>query len=72
MIVAGLILAFWLGCGVVGYGVTFAYFQGNWPRIAQETRGDTRSLAFFIASFGPIGLAAALIRCGLQYGLRFK
>lgn len=68
-----LITIVWIVCGVLAHGVTFAYFQNQWPFFAYKHRGTDRALAVVFALLGPLGLAVVLLlgECG-RYGLRFR
>jgi len=47
----------WLICGVLFWGMWFAYFQGKFPEIADEDYRENLGLAvFFGLIFGPLGL----------------
>lgn len=63
----------WAACGVLGYGLTFAFFQGKFSTTADSRRGEDRSFAFFIALLGPMGLGVAYF-CGHfgRFGLRYR
>lgn len=71
------VIAGWVLCGVLAYGIIFAYFRGedieyglrsNKLEVRQE-----RAMAFLAALFGPLGLAASYIVSGFAYyGLRWK
>jgi hypothetical protein len=53
-----LILTIWVGLGLVSAGWLFAYFQDEWPTIAEETLIMDRFLALVAILFGPIGLVS--------------
>lgn len=50
----------WLGLGYVCGGYTYAYFQREFPAIAQERRDTHRRYALVDVFFGPIGLIISL------------
>ena len=55
---------FWLACGVIDYGLIFAYFQREYPSLAEEDYCKH----IFNALLGiPFGLAALLSSCTLGY-----
>ncbi len=54
-------------CGLLAYKATFAYFQKEYPSLAESRRGSDRGLAWVMAAAGPIGLAVAIL-----YGDFFK
>jgi len=64
--------AFWILCGVLDYGIMLAYFQREFPVIAEfmfeEDRRD--SISFF--ALGPISLADDLLSGYGKHGLMFR
>jgi len=68
-----IICLFWVICGVISYGLDFAYFQRKYPSLAeQDYKRDIRMCIFF-AIFGPINLIEIiLMRNDYLYGLKFK
>ncbi|KKN17815.1 hypothetical protein LCGC14_0961970 [marine sediment metagenome] len=56
-----LIIAGWVLCGFLAYGLTLAHFQRIYPELADRDREVDRHRAFFMAFTGPIGLITALI-----------
>ena len=51
----------WLACGIVGYGLTYAFFKRNWPMLDEPRFNDA-----WLILFGPCaiaGLVPTLIRC---------
>ena len=87
-IIIAAIIAAWLGCGVVAYGLTIAYFAGEFvtlyepghykyePLSEEYIAGkwrNLRRLALFTASIGPIGAGIAFLMSSCgKYGLRFQ
>ncbi len=63
----------WAVCGVLSYGLHFAYYQRKWPRIAVEGYKRDRLDAAIIGLTGPIGLLVVLYtsRFG-RYGLKWQ
>jgi hypothetical protein len=61
----------WLACGAVAFGLTFAYFQGEYPTVAEKMRCEHYVTAAVFALLGPAGLFVALL-CGSfgKYGWR--
>ena len=57
-------------CGILAYGLTFAYFQRKWPEQAELRREGDAMLALQTALAGPIGLMVAAK--GFKYGLLFR
>ena len=61
----------WILCGILGYGIDFAYFQGKYPdkNMEREDMGQAMLMSFG----GPIFLVAVFFYTGFaKYGLRFK
>ena len=56
-----LIIAGWVLCGFLAYGLNLAHFQRKFPIIAEQDRDSDRNRAWVVAFFGPIGLITALI-----------
>ena len=76
-LIIGLIIL-WLIPGIVSSGFAFAFFQGRFKNIAEETYASDRRRALFFAILGPINLIAYFI-AGLiarekffSYGWRLK
>jgi hypothetical protein len=64
--------AIWAGCGVVTYGVEFAFYQRNWPCLARlHERADQR-FAVVAATFGPFGLFDAYLGKHFVYGVKWR
>jgi hypothetical protein len=60
-------------CSLLAYKATFAYFQKEYPRIAESTRGSDRAIAGFMAAIGPLGLAIAATHGGFfKHGFTTK
>lgn len=51
-------IGFWVVCGVLAYGLTFAHFQRKFPNIAKEKYGSDMTFSLFVGGAGPIGLLA--------------
>lgn len=68
------LILFWLGCGVLAYGFTFAYFQLEYKDIVHlpGMASDSRRTARVMAIAGPIGLVVALACGGTKHGLKFR
>ncbi len=74
MIILIALIAFWATCGVLAYGLTFAYFQLEYKDIVHlpGMASDSRRTAMVMASAGPIGLVVALACGGTKHGLKFR
>lgn len=59
----------WAVCGVLAYGITLAYFQGQYPRV--RDKGDWYA-GLVPGLAGPIGLfIAVLFSQGCKHGIKF-
>jgi len=58
LIVLIILVVFWIICGIIDYGIFFAYFQREYPRISKERYNGDRLNAVFAFFMGPIGLFA--------------
>lgn len=56
MIVLVFLILFWIICGFVSYGATFAYFQREWPTLAEIEKSNDRDFALFAFFLGPFSL----------------
>jgi hypothetical protein len=69
----------WFGCGVIGAGLMFPYWQGKYPMIAKEEYGqDRRDICFEIPA-GLVGLISDMLwlysmlgKEMFKYGWRLK
>lgn len=52
---------FWVGCGVLAYGMFFAYFQRAYPFCCFSDWGRDFRLSFLMALASPIALVVATI-----------
>ena len=67
------VLIIWVFFGVLGYAVTFAYFQHEWPDSAKTDYREQMGSAAFIGLFGPIGLIIVFFATGFaKHGLKFR
>jgi len=75
MIYIQILAVVWIVCGVLTYGVTFAYFWRKFPLLQDEPselRRD-RNFAILTACTGPIGLLTAIFCSDFaRYGLKFR
>jgi hypothetical protein len=66
------LIAIWILCGVLAYGICFAYAQREWPALAEVWRREDIGASFYAALCGPLGLLAVLITTGFaKHGLKF-
>ena len=52
------VVVLWLVCGVIGYGLTLAYFQSEYPCLRDSS--DV-SISVFVGVMGPCGLLGFLM-----------
>lgn len=63
----------WIVCGVLGYGITLAYAQRQYPTIAEEWYRKDCAFSTFVASSGPIGLVIIFLFSGFaEHGLMYR
>jgi hypothetical protein len=62
----------WIVCGVIEYGVSFAYFQRRWPRIAERDYWDDLMQSVCWALFGPFSLLATFWSGTWGYGFKWR
>lgn len=67
----------WIGCGALGHGLHFAYFQREFPLLAEKDYKRDMMRSLFTSIFGPAQLVATLIflfistKSGFRHGLKF-
>jgi len=66
------ITVFWILCGIISYGLNFAYYQREYSRLAQEDYNWDKRICIFLSLFGPINLVPITIFGNFKYGLKFK
>ena len=66
-----LIALTWTICGIISYGFDFAYYQRNWPLLAEKDHRHDQILCLTSAMFGPIDLLYILIHKQYRHGLMF-
>lgn len=71
-IIIAVVVVFWVICGVLAYGYTFAYFQTEYKLIAEESYKSDKSFALEAFFFGPISLLVCITRGDTKHGLKFK
>lgn len=63
-----MMLLFWIVCGFIAYGLSFAYLQNEFYLIAEEEHEKDRALALLLGILGPLGLLAHIIVEFVQSG----
>ena len=69
-----LFVVLWVACGVISYGMTFAYFQREFPTLAEEHYRKHVGSALSSVFFGLIGILA-IVACGWRWrkhGLKWR
>jgi len=66
-----LLVTIWAICSIISYGVFFAYFQSQFPRISRHYERSDQRLAMAVALLGPIalivGIGMGLFRHGYKW-----
>lgn len=62
----------WILCGVLEYGVSLAYYQKQWPSIADNNYQNDRRSAFWGAIFGPLALISSWVRGDFKHGVMYR
>jgi len=65
-------IIFWVICGVIHYGVVFAYLQKEYPFIAENNLKADRRFALVTSLFGPIALIVDAISGSFKHGFRLS
>ena len=65
------IAVIWIICGVFSYGFTFAYFQREWPPIAEQGVREDRWFAFMTSFLGPVMLIIEAFAGQMKHGVMF-
>lgn len=70
MVVVYIIVAAWIACGVVAYGITLGYFRHEYP---QPDEKGHEGIASLMALVGPIGLIVSVVNSDIaKHGMKFK
>jgi hypothetical protein len=67
-LIIGIIVVLWYACGMLAYGITYAFFQREFPRIADENRQIDRRIALLMAVCGPLGLIMVSFSGAFKHG----
>ena len=70
LIAAGVFV--WIVCGVIDYGLSFAYFQRGYPSLAAELYWTDLTRCAAMAIFGPFSLFATFILGIRGYGFKWR
>ena len=63
---------FWIACGVIDYGLTFAYFQRGYPELAEELYWENRFFALWSIPLGLCALLASLSVGHYKHGFKWS
>jgi len=67
------IILLWIACGLVNYGGMFAFFQREFPCIAEKNRNRDKSFCNMAFATGPWGLIPTiLVSRFFKHGFKFK
>lgn len=67
-----IIAVVWVVCGVLAYGVSFAYEQKEYEDFAKKMERHDRGTAMIDSLFGTIALYGLLIEHGAKHGLMYR
>lgn len=69
-----LIIAIWIICGFINYGLGFAYWQRKFPTIAKDNYKSDMKFEFKISLFGLFALIPTLLYQAVNgfYGFKIK
>ena len=72
MLIVAVMIAIWVACGAATAGITYAYFDSEFPTLRGTTKHrELLGLATYFALFGPIGLLVAFLSSGFaRHGWR--
>ena len=62
----------WIGCGIVSFGLNFAYFQREFPTLARCDYEKDRIQALFWSFGGPVSLFVSFLCFGARHGLKWR
>ena len=50
------VVTLWVICGIITHGMSFGYWQKNWPELAEQHKKDNIITSIVLGLAGPIGL----------------
>jgi len=72
MLVLLIVFVVYVLCGVLAYGISFAFYQNKYPgRLKQDYKAD-KIHAVAVGCTGVFGFVAVLAVLGVKYGIKFK
>lgn len=67
------IVALWLACSILVYGITLGYFATEYPLVHLENPRSNYWFAATLALWGPISLVPVIfLSRGIKHGLRWS
>ena len=66
-------ILFYVLCGILAYGILFAFLQREFPEFARYDLEEDKDIAKKAALAGPLGLLFVLLfYCGIKHGVMFR
>lgn len=66
------IIAIWIVCGILAYGLTFAYFQREFPLSSDTGYCGDCGVALLMCLLGLIGLIIHLVLGNCKHGFKWR
>ena len=66
------ITVIWILCGILNYGFVFAYFQKEYPSLAEKNYQKDLWFALTLIPFGMMSLLVTIICKYYIHGIKFK
>ena len=66
-----ILISVWAVCSVLAYGITFAFFQFEYPAIARKREKEDQDFAWKFAALGPVALAVCVILGLFRHGFKW-
>ena len=66
------LLAFWAICGIISYGINFAYQNFEYPLIARMKLKNSRNFSLLMSLFGPFSLMTILLLGDYKHGFLYR
>lgn len=66
-----ILIFFWFFFGLLGASIAYAYFQREFPSLANEARVSDTIICLLSSAFGPFNLIVVLVVFGVKYGVLF-
>lgn len=62
----------WVVCGVLDYGISFAYFQRNWPTLSEKNYYKDMRHSAIMALAGPCALVGTWVAGCYGHGFKWR